>query len=379
MKEYQTIIIGAGPAGLIAGRNLKDFLILDKKSQIGEPVQCGEGISAGALKKQQIEPNDSWVNCRIHRVKRIMPNGKCMGRRHKEPLGYVIDRIAFEKSLAEPIKDRIKLGCEAEKLEFVGDHWQVFTRNKESFKSKYLIGADGVNSIVRRVVFPENQAKTTFYPAIEYLAETEKELDTSELEIFFDNEKYVEGYAWVFPKSKNKANIGIGGRAIKMSYFHEFLEKIVKARYGKCSLLENKSGVVPITEPVAPVFKNNAFLVGDAAGLADPFIKGGMNQGMVSAKIAAECILNNQASEYTSKLEDAGVLNKKVHKASKIFHSFSNEALNDLGDVLENRSTAYLKTFSGIRALLSKPGLRGDAIRLFIFLRAWWENRDNLW
>ncbi len=59
MREYQTIIIGAGPAGLIAGRNLKDFLILDKKSQIGEPVQCGEGISAGALKKQQIEPNDS--------------------------------------------------------------------------------------------------------------------------------------------------------------------------------------------------------------------------------------------------------------------------------------------------------------------------------
>jgi len=30
-KVYQTIIIGAGPAGLIAGQYLEDALILDKK------------------------------------------------------------------------------------------------------------------------------------------------------------------------------------------------------------------------------------------------------------------------------------------------------------------------------------------------------------
>jgi len=34
-KIYETIIIGAGPAGLIAGRYLKDALILDKKKEIG--------------------------------------------------------------------------------------------------------------------------------------------------------------------------------------------------------------------------------------------------------------------------------------------------------------------------------------------------------
>ena len=155
MQEYQTIIIGAGPAGLIAGRNLNDFLILDKKSQIGEPVQCGEGISAGALKNQQIELKDSWINCRIHRVKRVMPNGKCIGRRQDDPLGYIIDRTVFEKYLAGPIMDKIRLACEVEKLELIDGYWQLFTKNRELFKSKYLIGADGFDSIVRKIVFPD--------------------------------------------------------------------------------------------------------------------------------------------------------------------------------------------------------------------------------
>jgi len=34
-RRYQTIIIGAGPAGLIAGQHLEDVLILEQKKEIG--------------------------------------------------------------------------------------------------------------------------------------------------------------------------------------------------------------------------------------------------------------------------------------------------------------------------------------------------------
>ncbi|MBW2966532.1 NAD(P)-binding domain-containing protein, partial [Candidatus Woesearchaeota archaeon] len=46
--HYNIIIIGAGPAGLIAARELKkakiNFLIIDSKKEIGLPLKCGEGI-----------------------------------------------------------------------------------------------------------------------------------------------------------------------------------------------------------------------------------------------------------------------------------------------------------------------------------------------
>ena len=115
-KIYQTIIIGAGPAGLIAGQYLEDALILDKKQEIGKPVQCGEGISRKALEMQRIEPNPDWISCEIHKVERIMPNGKAIGSFHQEPIGYVIDREKFEKYLARSSKAKIKLNTEVVKV-----------------------------------------------------------------------------------------------------------------------------------------------------------------------------------------------------------------------------------------------------------------------
>lgn len=380
MKEYQTIIIGAGPAGLMAGKDLKDSLILDKKKEIGEPVQCGEGLSQKSLEKQGIEPNSSWICCNIHAAVRVMPNAKSFGKRYQEPLGYIIDRVTFEKFLAKECQAEIKLNCRVVDIKKLNGFWQIGVENGQTFKSKYLIGADGATSIVRKKVFPENEAKTEFVPAIEYLVETEKEMDTEKMEMHFDNEKYPSGYAWIFPKSKNTANIGLCAKNVRVpEVFEEFLRNTVEKIYGSCKLLKNKSGIIPLSQKGFSFFKDNAFLAGDAAGLADPLFKGGISQAMQSGRIAGLSIFKDEINQYESKTKEMLSVNEKILEASRIFYSFDNQMLNELGDVLEGRGTSYLKTLPGIRKFLSKPSLRKNYLKLFKFFTIWWKNRDYLW
>ncbi len=380
MKNYyETIIIGAGPGGLIAGQKLDNSLIIDKKKNIGEPVQCGEGISINALQMQEIKPKEEWISSMIHIVERVVPSGKSFGTYHENPSGYVIDRIAFEKDLAKNVKSKIKLETEVTDIKKEEKFWRITTKNGKVFKSKYIIGADGGNSIVRRILFPENQEKIDFFPGIEYSVEVEGTMETDRVKMFFDNEKYDHGYAWIFPKSKNMANIGLCGKGIRMSDFEDFMENIVTKKYGNYKLIKNKSGVIPILNDEVKIFKENVVLIGDAAGFADPFFKGGMNQSMISAKIAAECIEKGNFDDYENEIKKMPFAQRDVFKASQIFYSFENKVYNEIADLLENRSFSYLETNKGKMDFISRPILSQNMNKLLKFFNVWQKTSDYLW
>jgi len=308
-----------------------------------------------------------------------MPNGKVIGVLHQKPVGYIIDREKFEKHLARRSKSEIKLNREVVNIRLHNQQWEVITKTGEIFHSKYLIGADGFNSIVRRKVFPENKEKIEFIPAFEYFVEVEKELNTKTIKIYFDNDRYDNGYAWVFPKSRKRVNIGLGGDGDLPELFDDFLINKIKKYYGNYQYLENRSGTVAVQHKGFKFFKSNVFLVGDAAGLVDPIFKGGMNQAMYSGKIAAECLLKNKAKLYEKKMKSMPFTNASLIDARDIFYSLDNQTLNKLGEIMENKSTAYLKTLSGFMKILSENSLRKNIFKLFKFFSIWQKNEDYLW
>ncbi len=374
-KIYETIIIGAGPAGLTAGRYLKDALILDKKKEIGKPVQCGEGISYEALKFQNIEPSSSWISSNIDSFRRIMPNGKEVGSSRKIR-GFILNRSIFEKFLATESKAEIQLNTKVIDLEFENNLWKVTAENDQIFYSKYLIGADGPFSIVRNKIFHE---KLEILPAIEYLFKLEKKIKCNIIKIYFNNELFPQGYAWIFPKSENTANIGAGGKGNILKGFNMFMESVVAKEFGKYEILENKSGIIPLKKENSKILKNNAMLVGDAAGLAYPILKGGMSQAMYSAKIAAECILRDEVDFYQDKIEKVPFASSELIKASRLFYSFDNQVLNELGAVLKGKGASHIKTFTGFVDFMSKPRLRKNFLKIFKFFSIWKKYRDYLW
>ncbi|MDD5433463.1 MAG: NAD(P)-binding domain-containing protein, partial [Candidatus Pacebacteria bacterium] len=212
MQRFETIIVGAGPAGLIAGKYLENAIILEQKKEIGRPVQC-VGMSTQSLERQGIEPSPVWTKSTIYKVERITPNGKIIGKTKEKPLGYVVEKAGFEKHLATKIKAKLVLETKVINIKRAGECWQVITDRGEIFQSKYVIAADGFNSIIRQKIFPEVEQRINTEFAIEYSIELENPIDIKTVKIYLDNQIIKNGYAWVFPTSQYTVNIGTGGSA----------------------------------------------------------------------------------------------------------------------------------------------------------------------
>jgi digeranylgeranylglycerophospholipid reductase len=376
---YHTIIIGAGIAGLAAGRFLKEnTLILDKKKEIGLPVQCGEGISIDALKREDIELNPQWIRTYIHQIKRIMPNGKYIGERHEKPYALVLDRSGFEKHLASLVPWEIRLNTHVTGVFRQNGLWTIETDAGHICRSKFLVGADGPASLVAARVF---DLRHSLIPAMNYTVQFEKSLPTDELQMYIGNHIAPKGYGWCFPLSVHTANVGIlikqkGG--VK-DYFDGFIDTILKPLYGDFKLRENKSGTLPINGFKPPFTRDGAFLIGDAGAFTDPIFEGGMNMALLTGRLCAKSINMDDPDQFQREIDALPFTGADLVNAQKTFFSLGDETLNDLGDVINGAGTSHLATAEGQKAFMERPNLVKNRAAIGQFAKTWQAAKDYLW
>lgn len=285
--EYDVLIVGAGPAGSITGwhiaREKFSVLIIDKKVEVGIPVQCAEYIPA-LLSKEVTIPNDAIAN-EIKGLKIYFPDNRFY--EFSAP-GYILNRSIFDKYLTlNAVKSGANLWL---KTQFLGiENGKILvSRNGRimEIKAKIIVGADGPNSRVGRLINRRYK---------DYVVAYQQELPLYEkmeyTEVYFD-EKFFGGYAWLFPK-KQSANVGLGvviGYKIKVKdLFIQFVERLIKEKKVINTPLKTVTGLIPTGGPVQTI-KNNILLVGDAAGQTHPITGAGIAQAIICGKSAAKAI-----------------------------------------------------------------------------------------
>jgi flavin-dependent dehydrogenase len=172
----------------------------------------------------------------------------------------------------------------------------VETVDGDTFVGRYLIGADGVNSVVAHALgLRRGKALAAAIEAeVPASPETLHRFGQALLFIFGDIR---QGYAWIFPKADH-LSVGIAALHPKPGQLQAALAQVA-TRYGLSLAGVRLHGhPIPIYTRREPIATARVLLVGDAAGLVDPFSGEGIRPAIKSGRLAAEAILSGQPNRY---------------------------------------------------------------------------------
>jgi digeranylgeranylglycerophospholipid reductase len=174
------------------------------------------------------------------------------------------------------------------------------------------------------------------------------------------------GYAWVFPKSSEVANVGIGVRRTHTKPAIEYLKEFISAdpRFENAVILNKNGGICPVSGTLDKIVDNGFMMVGDAAGQLIPMTGAGIHTsieaGKIAGKVAAEAVKNGDVSasilaEYPKKFEE--YWGKRIESSGKVLEmldKFSNADLNNLAEVMTNEDVLDLANGINVPGALAR-------------------------
>ena len=362
MKTWDVIVVGAGPSGCAAAYDLatagRSVLLLDR-CDFPRPKACAGGLTMKAVRalRYSIGPVTREVVYRLvlenNGVKPTMVKTRapiCVMTVRSE-----FDQYCFRKTLGAGAVFRRVRGIKAidQEGERAGDRITVDTGD-EVLHSSYVIGADGVNSQVRRLCAGPGTVAGGF------ALEAKVPLQARRVDLTFDFGAVRNGYGWIFPKGDH-LNVGLGFYgASEEKLDRERLVRYVQQKLGTAELEHVVGQYLGVSGRDSAYAYGRVLLAGDAAGLVDPLTAEGIYSAIVSGQAAARAI----ADALGTTPSDAACSEGARPDAGRAYAA----ALAPLREVLAFSARAarafYANPDRGFQAL-TLPGLRTALLKTY--------------
>jgi len=384
--KYDVVVIGGRIGGsissLFASRNDVDVLMIEKRQEIGTPVQCAEGTTFSTFETLEMKPSNKYIcteimGAQVHapngstfKVEEGMTDGNILNNKTISE-GYVLDRRVFDKYLAiesakagtdvmvkTTVKDLIRK--EGKVCGVVAKH----LGETIEIKANVVIAADGIESNLayksglNSLKNPDDICSCAQYELVGL------DIDPHLLEFYFGRLIAPGGYSWIFPKGDGIANVGVGVRnSTETAYY--YLKKFVSKF--DATPVELNIGGVPLSGPMDKTYNDGFLVVGDAAGQVDPITGGGIHItascARIAGEVAAEAIKEENVSSmflrrYDEKWRDEFEDNLKISiKLRKSFDNLSDNDMNALAEFFGNNNLEKISKLSTLKFLSKHPNL----------------------
>ncbi|MDQ7066375.1 MAG: geranylgeranyl reductase family protein, partial [candidate division KSB1 bacterium] len=295
LPEYDAIVIGLGPGGATAARELarRGLRVLAlEKQRMPRYKTCG-GCLSGKIRPLLDDDVDAVIEAEITRVIVTFRGQNEIVVESDTPIAYMVMRDRFDHYLAQKAAAAGAVIHEGEPVKAIlrhADHFEVVT-SQGRYHSHFVVGADGVNGISRRALG---------YPPPKHLAvalEGEARIVPERFEqmhgtVRLDIGDIPYGYGWIFPK-KDHWSLGVGTVQALEEHPKQLYRTFITHQYVDEAIEhEDRRGFrIPLySASPSPIADDGSLLVGDAASLVDPFLGEGIYYAIRSGGFAAEAI-----------------------------------------------------------------------------------------
>lgn len=352
MGYYDVAVIGSGPAGAMAAYYLAKkgvSTVIIEKETLPRYKTCGGGLVFRARRKLPFDIS-AIVEREFYLIKIYLEGEqKVLSTKRDVPVISMVMRDGFDSFIIQKAKElgaQLKEGHKLTDITF--GKIPILHTSQGDIHAKMIIAADGALSPTAKIAgWKETR---NLIPALEYEVEVNSEdFERLSKEVRFDMDSVPHGYAWSFPK-KNHLSLGIASTRRERIDLKEYYKKYVEKLGIKEILSEKAHGFqIPISPRTDGFYRKNVFLIGDAAGFADPVTAEGISNALLSGEMAAEAIIESglepdkAGALYQQNLEkDLLPEIKTAQIASKWFYShriIRNLILKKYGEQIVSRMT----------------------------------------
>jgi geranylgeranyl reductase family protein len=356
-ENYDVIVVGAGPAGASAaywlGEAGQRVLVLDKE-RLPRYKPCGGAVPKVVFDRFPFDFSaviERWVR-RVHFRFR---DGREVAADLPDRAVATVMRDRFDFHIVSHAQAEVRDQSAVMALQQDESRVMVTTASGKTLHARYLIGADGANSRVARLV--GSRRKRRMGAAMEVEASAGKGL----LEEYADTALFIfglppKGYLWVFPKARH-LSVGIGAFQGPVSNLRQILQQEMVHLGVEINGTRRYGHPLPVYVRREPLCRGRVLLVGDAARLMDPLLGEGIRHAVDSGRVAAESVLLDDPRRYA----------KRVHREigrdllwgrlwAQLFYTYPRESFE-----LAVRNPLFVKEF--LRLFAGEVSYRRMAVR----------------